>query len=397
MDNTPSTAVRSLWPVWGLSVVLLLSLVTEAAVLSLGLVTVPGGYWVGFLSSMAVVLGVAYVVYWLPGADLSATRHRRINRWWIAGAAGFLFVNVGFMATLPTESSFQVFGWTRWAIGFGGGIGLLIGVFEARAIEREVAAERSRVRQAELRRERDRLEEFASVVSHDLRNPLNVVRGRVDLARRAHPDDEHLAAAGPALDRMDEIIEETLTLAREGKTVDEVDDVDLAEFARECWSRVDTADATLRADGSMTVRADRDRLSHVFENLFRNSVEHGRSRDGDAVSRDDENSETEFSNHSTGSRAEPGDAVEHGGSDVSVRVGTLDGEDGFFVEDDGAGIPEENVDRVRETGFTSSPDGTGFGLAIVDRIVEAHGWELRIGGGNEGGTRFEISGVDRRP
>jgi len=357
MDNSLSAAVRSLWPVWGLGVVLVLSLVAEAATISLGLVLVPGGYWVGYLSSILIVLGVGYVIYWIPGSDLSPGRYRRINRWWVAGALGHLLVNVGFMAALPTESAFQVFGWIRWAIGFGGGIGLLIGLFEARAIEREVTAERSRVRQIELRRERDRLEEFAGVVSHDLRNPLNVVRGRADLAKRAHPDDEHLAEIEPALDRMDEIIEETLMLAREGKSVDEVGDVDLSECARECWSRVDTADATLRVDRSITVRADRDRLSHVFENLFRNSVEHG-------------------------------------GRDVTVRVGALDGQDGFFVEDDGAGIPESDIDRVRETGFTSSPDGTGFGLAIVDRIVEAHGWELQIGDGDGGGTRFEICGVD---
>ena len=351
MDDASSEVMRLLWPVWGLSVVLTFSLVAEAATISFAIAPVPDGYWVGFLSSILVVFGVGYAIYWIPGSDLSAARHRRLNRWWIAGASGFLLINVGFMATLPTETAFQVFGWVRWAIGFGGGVGLVIGLFEARAIEREVAAERSRVRQAELRRERDRLEEFASVVSHDLRNPLNVVRGRVDLARRTHPDDEHLAEVEPALDRMDEIIEETLTLAREGKSVDDAEDVDLAKCARECWSRVDTADATLRADGPMTAQADRDRLAHIFENLFRN-------------------------------------AVEHGGDDVTVRVGALDGEDGFFVEDNGAGIPEEHFDRVCETGFTSSPDGTGFGLAIVGRIVEAHGWELQIGDGEEGGTRF---------
>ncbi|ELZ49457.1 membrane associated histidine kinase [Halorubrum distributum JCM 9100] len=359
MDDTRSAAARSLWPVWGLSVVLLLFLVVEAVAVLVGVVPVPGGYWVGFFSTLLVVFGVGYVVYWIPGFDLSTARYQRINRWWVAGASGYLLVNVGFMATLPTESAFQVFGWIRWAIGFGGGIGLLIGLFEARAIEREVTAERSRVRRAQLRRERDRLEEFASVVSHDLRNPLSVVRGRVDLAKQAHTDDEHLAAVEPALDRMDEIIEETLTLAREGKTVDDADDVPLDDCVRECWSRVDTADATLSVDGSLTVRADRDRLSHVFENLFRN-------------------------------------AIEHGGSDVAVRVGPLGGQDGFYVEDDGIGIPAADIDRVRETGVTSSADGTGFGLAIVERIVEAHGWELRIDDGAEGGTRFEISGVDRR-
>ncbi|EMA57833.1 sensor histidine kinase [Halorubrum lipolyticum] len=358
MDVSPRAATRSLWPVWTLGVVLTVSLVAELATVSLGTVPVPSGYWVGYLSSVLVVFGFGYVVRWIPASELSAARYPRLNQWCFAGGSVFLLINVGFMATLPTESTFQVFGWARWAVGFGGGIGLLIGLFEARAIEREVTAERSRVRQAELRRERDRLEEFASVVSHDLRNPLSVVRGRADLAARAHPDDEHLAEIEPALDRMDEIIEETLTLAREGKSVDEVEDVDLAECARECWSRVDTADATLRVDRSVTVRADRDRLSHVFENLFRNSVEHG-------------------------------------GRDVTVRVGALDGEDGFYVEDDGAGIPESDVDRVRETGFTSSPDGTGFGLAIADRIAEAHGWKLRVEDGDEGGARFVIRGIDR--
>ncbi|WP_280587112.1 HAMP domain-containing sensor histidine kinase [Halorubrum sp. Boch-26] len=372
MDTTPNAAVRSLWPVWGLSVAFLFSLVTEVAAVSFGMVSTPAGYWVGLYSSILIIIGVGYVIYWIPRSDLSVARFQRLNRWWFAGASGFLFVNIGFMATLPTESTFQVFGWARWAISFGGGVGLLIGLFEAKAIEREVAAERSRIRQDELRRERDRLEEFASVVSHDLRNPLSVVRGRVDLARRVHPEDEHLEAVDPALDRRDEIIEETLTLAREGKSVDDIGDVDIAECARECWSRVDTADATLRVDGSATVQADRDRLSHVFENLFRNSVEHG----------------------PTSGRA-AGDAVEDGGRDVTVRVGTLGETDGFFLEDDGAGIPADQVDRVCETGFTSSPDGTGFGLAIVDRIVDAHGWELRITEGDRGGARFEIGDVDR--
>ena len=139
MNVSPRGAVRSLWPVWGLGAVLLLSLLAEAVTVSLGAVRAPGGYWVGFLSSILVVFGVGYVVYWAPRSDLSVARYPRLNRWWLAGASGFLLINVGFMATLPTETTFQVFGWVRWAIGFGGGIGLLIGLFEARAIERAIA------------------------------------------------------------------------------------------------------------------------------------------------------------------------------------------------------------------------------------------------------------------
>ncbi|TKX58229.1 HAMP domain-containing histidine kinase [Halorubrum sp. SS7] len=358
MDSSTRAAVRALWPVWGVGLAVLLSLVAEVAVIALGAGTVPGGFWVGYLSSVAILLGFGYFLRWVPDSGLSVARYPRLNRWLLAGTAGFLLINVGFMATLSTESDFQLFSWVRWAVSFGGGVGLTIGVFEARAIEREVRAERDRMRQTELRRERDRLEEFASVVSHDLRNPLNVARGRVDLAAAERPDDEHLEVVASALDRMGEIVEETLALAREGKSVDEVEEVAIDECARRCWSRVETADATLRVTGPVTVRADPDRLSHVFENLFRN-------------------------------------AVEHGGRDVTVRVGELDGATGFFVEDDGPGIPDDRVERVRETGFSTAEDGTGFGLSIVERIVDAHGWTLRIDEADDGGARFEVVGVSR--
>ncbi|MFW5916955.1 MAG: ATP-binding protein [Halorubrum sp.] len=359
MEIAPRADVESPWLLWALTVVLGVALVAEGTLLAVGTVSIPDGYWVGALSSVLVVFGFGYAASRIPASELSPGRYSRLVRWCFVGSSGFLLINVGFIATLPTASTFQIVGWVRWAISFGAGIGLVIGVFEARAIEREVVAERIALRQSELQRERDRLEEFASVVSHDLRNPLNVVRGRVGLATERHPDDEHLAAIRSPLDRMDEIIEETLTLAREGKTVDETTDVDLAACARECWSRVDTGRAALRAEGELTVRADRDRLSHVLENLFRN-------------------------------------AVEHGGADVTVRVGPLDGREGFYVEDDGAGIPEDERDRVFDPGETSSRDGNGFGLAIVERIVDAHGWNIAITDGEDGGARFEIDGIDRQ-
>ncbi|WP_079890680.1 HAMP domain-containing sensor histidine kinase, partial [Halorubrum sp. AJ67] len=309
MNNRFSAGGRLLWPVWGLGTFLAVSLVAEGVLLALGAVTAPAGYWTGTVSSVVILAGIGYAVYQIPTSGPSVDRYSRIGYWCSAGAVGFLLINFGFMAAIPTATTFQVVGWTRWAIGFGGGIGLAIGVFEARAIDREVAAERARVRRDELQRERDRLDEFASVVSHDLRNPLSVAAGRLDLARREHPDDEHLEAIENALERMSAIVDETLALARQGKTVDETEDIDLATCAEGCWQRVDTRDATLETPGTATIRADPDRLSHVFENLFRNSVEHG-------------------------------------GEGVTVSVGTLDGRDGLYVEDDGSGIPADDRDSV---------------------------------------------------
>ena len=246
-------------------------------------------------------------------------------------------------------------------------------------------------REEALRRKNERLEEFASIVSHDLRNPLNVAQGRLDLAREEY-DSEHLEVVANAHERMAALIDDLLTLARDGEGVEETERVPLRELAEVCWEGVETAAASLRIETDRTIRADRSRLRQLVENLMRNSVEHGRSRDGDTVSRDDENSETEFSNHSTSSRAEPGDAVVHAGEDVTVTVGDVEG--GFYVADDGRGIPESDRETVFETGYTTSDDGTGFGLEIVEAVATAHGWDVRVTDAAGGGARFEFTGVD---
>jgi nitrogen fixation/metabolism regulation signal transduction histidine kinase len=98
---------------------------------------------------------------------------------------------------------------------------------------------------------------------------------------------------------------------------------------------------------------------------------------------------------STSPRANaPEDAVEHGSTSdgATVAVGAVDG--GFYVEDDGPGIPKSERDTVFEAGHTTSEDGTGFGLSIVERVVEAHDWSIRVGESAVGGARFEITGVE---
>ncbi|MFB6302438.1 MAG: GAF domain-containing protein [Haloferacaceae archaeon] len=240
---------------------------------------------------------------------------------------------------------------------------------EILAANAEVALQRvERIR--ELERQNERLDEFASIVSHDVRNPLNLATGHLSLATE-ECDSEHLDAVDSALDRMSEIIDDTLTLAREGRTLGETDPLDLAALAEQCWQGLDHAGADLRVETSATIEADRERLRRALENLFQNSVEHG----------------------STSSRPAADDSVEHGAHRVTVRVGMLDAENGFYVEDDGPGIPEDDRATVFEPGWTTGEGGTGFGLAIVKRFVEAHGWEIRVTDGEIGGARFEITGV----
>ncbi|WP_318567275.1 PAS domain-containing sensor histidine kinase [Salinigranum marinum] len=244
-----------------------------------------------------------------------------------------------------------------------------------------------RDREDELARQNERLEAFASVVSHDLRNPLSVARGYLGLARDACPangDDEdpapHFERVERAHERMNRLITDLLALARQGQTVGTTQELSLEEAADRAWTAVETGTATLDVVDDRRIDADGERLGTLFENLFRNAVEHG----------------------SASSRPEAGDSVEDGSTDPAdgdgtgavahVRVGPLD--DGFFVEDDGPGIPESEREKVFERGYSTGDSGTGFGLSIVRGIAEAHGWALDVTASDSGGARFEVRGVD---
>ncbi|MFD1586081.1 histidine kinase N-terminal 7TM domain-containing protein [Halorientalis brevis] len=223
------------------------------------------------------------------------------------------------------------------------------------AIARADREETVRERERELRQQNDRLEEFANVVSHDLRNPLTVASGHVEQI----DDDAHADAIEQALGRMEEIIDDVLTLARQGEPVRNPDSVSLATVAEDAWELADTSGGALSVAADLQLLADESRLQQLLENLFRNSVDHG-------------------------------------GADVSVSVGPVTGAPtGFYVADDGPGIPVEERDRIFESGVSTAQDGTGFGLAIVRQVVEDHGWAITATESESGGARFEITGVSR--
>ncbi|MFC7057797.1 sensor histidine kinase [Halovenus salina] len=201
------------------------------------------------------------------------------------------------------------------------------------------------------------VDHVASVVSHDLRNPLDVARARLQAAREFE-EPEHFDHVEQAHERMERIIQDVLTLARGEDVVDPDETVDLGVVAEQAWETVETNGATLTVEDELpTALADSDRVSRLFENLFRNSVEHGESDTGT----------------------------------VDVTVGKLN--DGFYVADDGPGIPTDRRQRVLEPGYSSDEHGTGLGLAIVARIADLHGWQITVTDADSGGARFELHGV----
>ena len=224
----------------------------------------------------------------------------------------------------------------------------------------------------QLERENERLDAFTSIVSHDLRNPLNVIQGSIDLlAREVESDD--LDRIASAADRMERLIDDLLTLARQGEAVGEPRPVDVSTLAERAWGNVETPRATLTvAPDVPRVAADPDRLAQLLENLYHNSVEHG----------------------STSSRTASDDAVEHAGPAVTVTVGPLADADGFYVADDGPGIPPADREQVFDQGYSSKSGGTGFGLTIVETVAAAHGWKVSVTESESGGARFAFRGVE---
>ncbi|SDM94250.1 PAS domain S-box-containing protein [Halogranum gelatinilyticum] len=197
------------------------------------------------------------------------------------------------------------------------------------------------------------LEQFASMLSHDLRNHLNVAHGRLDLFHETG-DEAHLDDVETALERIEELTTDLTVLGHRDQADVDHDPVSLADVARDAWETTDTRSATLSTDASEFV-GDYSQLQALFENLFRN-------------------------------------AVGHGGSDVAIRVGPL--ADGFYVEDTGTGIPPEDREQVFDHGFTTSYSGDGVGLAIVERIAEAHDLTVSLSESPEGGCRFEFRAGD---
>ena len=260
-------------------------------------------------------------------------------------------------------------------------------------VGRDVTERRERERQVAA--QNDRLTQFATILAHDLRNPLAVATGYLD-RYLADGDREAIERVTDSLERIERIVDDVLTVAIEGQAVTDARPVSVGDAARRAWEMVDAGDARLDVQTTLVVDGDESRLQRLFENLFRNSVEHGstdsRMESGDSVehgstaSRSDARGNS-VEHSSTDSRPTADDAVEHAGPSITVtETGT-----GFAVADDGPGIPAAERERVFDPGVTRSDEGTGFGLYIVRTIAEAHGWAVAVTDGERGGARFEFT------
>ncbi|MFP9191507.1 GAF domain-containing protein [Natrialbaceae archaeon A-CW1-1] len=224
----------------------------------------------------------------------------------------------------------------------------------AAAIERHQYQRELEQLVTDLRTSNEHLEMFSAIVSHDLRNPLSVAKGNLELHKETGvSDNEYLEAIEESLERMDDLIDDVLTLVRADIDEAALEWVAVGTTAERAWETVDTADASLELSSDLgSVRATPGPFRELLENVFDN-------------------------------------AVIHGGDSVTVRVEPLQS-GGFSVTDDGPGVPPEEYERIFEYGHSARTEGTGLGLAIVERVADAFGWTVDATGGADGGLRLEF-------
>ncbi|QKG92705.1 PAS domain-containing protein [Halorubrum salinarum] len=241
---------------------------------------------------------------------------------------------------------------------------------------RDVSTRKARERRLADRNER--LDRFASIVSHDLRNPLSVIRGSIEMAR-LRGEAEPLERGERAVDRIDQLVSELLTLARQGTGMDEPTEFALASVARDAWETAaegeDDADLVVARDAR--VYGDRGRVRQALENLFRNATEHGKPDASEAGASESSDDATDSGGDAPDSRDDATASADNDADgDLTVLVTATD--EGFLVADDGTGIDPDDRDSVFDSGYTTRADGTGYGLDIVREVVESHGWRVEL-------------------
>ena len=220
-----------------------------------------------------------------------------------------------------------------------------------------------------------RQREFVADASHELRSPLTVLRGRIELLTQKAGNPDAITAEADGLlrevRRMDRLISDMLTLARaERGALIERRPVSIEDFAadlRRDLPLLGPRSYSVESSVKGTLDADPDRLAQVVRNVVANAVRH-----------------TPPDGH------------------IDVSIGSSDGEAVFAISDDGAGIEPERLARIfdrfyrTDEGRGREQGGSGLGLAIARAIVEAHGGSIAAESQpGEGATiRFRIPGFN---
>lgn len=334
--------------------------VAEAAVLAIYPHRFRPMFLVGVATAAPFIVGIAYAGYWLERTDLAVERYGRIWGWCLGGLLSILLFNAGLMVASPPVDVSGVVGWLRWAASVGAGLGLLVGVFDARAVQREAAAQRAAVRAEEAESRQELLDYLNSVLRHEVLNTANVIDGYASLLQEGGDErtPERAAVIRRQTREMERVLRDVRVLVDATRRDTEREPVDLAAVLDDELTKLRDRHGTVETEatipGEAYVRADA-LLPRVFSNLFNNAVEHNDS-------------------------PTPRVSVTVTGTAEMVTV---------RVADNGPGIPADERDTLFERESSGSPDH-GLGLALVDTLVDRYGGSLDLAETGPEGTVFAV-------
>lgn len=347
----------------GLGLLLILVILTEG--MYVVFVSNPlGMVWVaGLLTSLPFTLGIVYVGAWLPGSSVSASRYNRIGTWCLGGLSVFLLINITIMITMPPESGLQLISWGRWATTLGAGIGLLIGVFEARSIERAVEAERERIRAEEAETREDLLEYLNAALRHEVLNTAGVIVGHADRALAESNGDgtivRYMQSIKSRTRDMETVIDDVRLLLQASRTQSDAEPIDITDLLTEEIDALRNTHEAVSIDTSLPeqaiVRANHP-LRRAFSNLLQNAVEH---------------------NDSDTPRVEV--TVRRDPETVTVQIA-----------DNGPGIPESERETLFEQEIRRDSNH-GLGLVLTQTLVDNYNGTLEVTETGRDGTVFTLT------
>ncbi len=191
-----------------------------------------------------------------------------------------------------------------------------------------------------LLRQKEELSEYAHSMTHDLKSSIQTIITCAEMIKeseRLELADDIISAAT----MMDSLLTKSVRLADAGMIIGDKEQVNLSDLVREAATSCLPSTVSFSTSTLPSVRCDRDKVIQVIHNIFMNAIEHG---------------------NATGIEIEMKMSKKH----LSL-----------FISNNGTPIPSKDRKRIFEEGFTTKQNG-GLGLNIVKRIVEAHGWSIKL-------------------
>jgi signal transduction histidine kinase len=238
-------------------------------------------------------------------------------------------------------------------------------------------------RELETKKRLAALGEMAAGIAHEIRNPLGGIQLYASTLMAEGADRplavELVRKISNGVKGLNVLVSDMLAFTRDlqmSRQEEDLGEIVLGALELAAPTLVEQ-DVKVRVHGSVEgkrVNVDRRLLERVLLNLVLNGAEAiGEQVDGG------------------NKKPEAGSKKESGGQ-IEIRALVKGGKTEIVVEDNGPGIPAENLERVFEPFFTTKHTGTGLGLANVHRIIEAHGGQITAANkaAPERGARFRI-------